>query len=248
MPPTKRTYKGKEKVRSGLRAAGKVGLYKVPMGFRRVPDKVQPMDAQDCPGAIIRPVYLRGGRGPERKYWDEDISITGAATWQFDQDTEYKIVQGTTGTTRIGNHVTIKRISFRGKIRGSADNTDLQQLCRVALFLEKDNIGAASTYSSFFAADSLYSHRSMQVASTGDILFDRVVNLQVGSIGSAADEPCAYVQFSLPVNIPVNYVANAGAVTDVRGNHLSMGFIVDSPSGANFPVLSGKLRLTYVDS
>lgn len=239
-----RAYKKSAKASSS--AKGKRKLYSPFRGPRRV-DRPLPQDALDGPVAVTRPVFLKGGRRAERKYHDEDISIAGAATWTFDQDTEYKIQQGTAQGNRIGDKITIKRISFRGKIRLSATNADVDHICRVCLFLEKDNAGAASTYGSFFSSNSLYSHRALNVANTGEILFDRVINVTLYDTGSNTDRSSAYVQFSIPCNIPIDYIANAGAVADVRGNHLSMGFIVDNATGGNYPDLTGKLRLTYTD-
>lgn len=232
--------KGKGKLRSPFKAPRRV------VGRTSIPRSMASGD--DVNAAMIRPLYLKGGRKPELNYRDTTVSTALAGTWsQVCINSDYGINTGTGQGQRVGNKITIKRISFRGKVYTHAANADYKHLFRLVLVCDKACRATDTAYTDIFSVNDMFSHRKKENAALCNILYDRTFSCDETAVG-AAGSGVYYVQFSVPCNIPINYIGTAGTVADLDGNHITMWGSQYKVSAANYSSISGYMRITYADN
>ncbi len=206
-------------------------------------------------GPFVRCRQFRGRRanGPiEFKFHDLDIDDAVIAVGgTIAQASCNLIAQGVTESERIGRKCTIKQINWRfqillpnsANIAGGTNET-----VRVILYLDKQANGAAATVTGILESVDFQSFNNLSNKSRFRTLMDRVYNMnaQAGAGDGAANDTAGVQKndsFYKKVNIPIEFDAVAGALTEIRSNNI--GVLLLSKIG--ICLFESKMRLRYAD-
>lgn len=193
--------------------------------------------------AVARQPY---GVQPETKHLDDGIDLQADGNvWMWDPLTCASIRSRLANNERTGSQVQVTRVSFRGAYyQDNAKTTGQCERVRVALFVDNQNSGANPVYTTWFQMNDIDSFRSSTGPQRGVILHDESFVMQP-SIAGADNLPYHNVQFSVRCNVLLTYVADTGAVTDLRGNQIFVGICAVNKAGESEGVLTGQLRLAF---
>lgn len=151
------------------------------------------------------------------------------------------ITQGTTDTARIGNHIRIKEITFRGIV---ADTVNA--IFRIIILWDRQPNGALPAFGEIISSGSvtgMYNHDTV-VGCGGQrfsVLYDKTL-FNTCKVAGATDSKLAY--FRKKVDKVVTYDANAGAITDLVSNNLIVAYICNAATGD----LSATWEVCFVDA
>jgi len=181
------------------------------------------------------------------KFTDNDTNDTVIASGiNILNSTLVGIQQGTTDTTRIGRKITVKKIKWRFRIdlpaTATAGNTSDQ--VRLVVLLDKQANGAAPAVTDVYADNNVLSFRNLDNTGRFVVLMDRQYGINTESgISTSFGEKIIVDTFFKGCNIPVDYTANVGDVTDIASNNL----VTLAMSRNGFAGVTGKLRISYTD-
>ncbi len=194
-----------------------------------------------------------GNKGPELKFHDLDIDdAVVAAGGTIAQASCNLIAQGVTESARIGRKCLVKQINWRFQINlpevdagGTPQDSDV---IRVILYLDKQCNGAAAAVTDIVESANFQSFNNLSNKSRFRTLMDRTYEISpngVGGNGTAVDSGGANVTDTLfkSVNIPVEFNAATGAITEIRSNNIGVLLL-------GFAGVSGffsKMRLRFSD-
>ncbi len=211
-------------------------------------------------GRVARGFTRRGGYygrynlgAGEQKFHDVDlddavISSNGAIT-----DSINLIAQGVTESTRVGRKCVIRNIGWKFRIKEPETNGGTSappsDTVRVILYLDKQCNGAAATVGGILESTDFQSFNNLANRSRFHIMMDRIYTLNhAGGIGTAADQDCAEVvvddSFYKRCNIPLEFDATTGAVTEIRSNNIGVLLITEGGTAG----FESKFRLRFTDS
>lgn len=210
--------------------------------------------------AKTRRAVLRARRGPvlvmpivsniERKFHDLDIDDATIATGGTIAQASCNLIpQGITEITRIGRKCNIKQINWRFTLsKGiSADVAGGDEI-RVILYLDKQANGAAAGVTDILETSDHQSFNNLANKSRFRTLMDRVydyVPQAVAGDGTTNDTTGFNLSdtFFKKVNIPIEFNAATGAITEIRSNNI--GVLLLSRTG--ILTFSSKMRLRFTD-
>ncbi len=202
--------------------------------------------------------YGTGRGGGELKFHDIDVddAVIAAGTNIANTGTVNIIPQGITEITRVGRKCVVKSINWKYSISmpvvTDTAGAPTADTVRVVLYLDKQCNGATAASSGItgiLRADDFQSFRELSNVSRFVILMDRTVSLNylaAGGNGTINDfaEVKRHGTFNKKCNIPLEFNAAAGALTEIRSNNL--GVMLCSEQGvAGF---ESKLRLRFSDA
>ncbi len=195
------------------------------------------------------------GRGAELKFHDTDIDdAIVAAGGNIAADSVCKIPQGVTEKTRVGRKCTIKSIQWRYRMTlpendavgtpGSSDDL------RVILYLDKQCNGATATVTGILESDNPHSFMNLAESGRFSILYDKVYSLNFMG-GMASDgagvvsqvRTSKEVQWSKKCNIPLEFSATTGAISEIRSNNIGL-LLIGQTGVVGF---DSKMRLRFSD-
>ncbi len=146
------------------------------------------------------------------------------------------IAQGLTDITRLGSKITVVGIQFRYLCKDT-----VQQLTRIMLVQDKHTDGAiyiaADVLADVTQVDAITSLRNRNEMSRFRILYD------VAHAISLTGKDSYYVSKFIKLNIPLRYDGNAGDITDLTGNSLSLMHWSEVANGS----ITGFWRVFFTD-
>ncbi len=164
------------------------------------------------------------------------------------------IPQGTTEKTRIGRKAVLKSINWRFDITmndtSSADTTS--EVFRVIMYLDRQCNGATAvvaTAAGILETDDYQSFNNLANKGRFLTLMDRTYDLNCpsGSGQNAADvfgEQVMHDSLFKKVDIPIEFDAATGAITEIRSNNI--GVVLITKTG-NLTTFASKIRLRFTD-
>ncbi len=192
------------------------------------------------------------GRAGELKFHDVDLDDASVAANGTVLATSINLIpQGVTEITRVGRKCTIKSINWRGawsKLVSTAEG-DGGELVRLILYQDKQCNGATIAVTDLMESDDFRSFRNLSNSGRFNVLMDKVYTLNThaaGGNGTAVELVAAKTQFQFykKCNIPLEFSATTGAITEIRSNNISA--IALSIKGDVVSMVS-KIRLRFSD-
>ncbi len=193
--------------------------------------------------------------GPELKFHDVDINdaATAATGEILNTGSVNLIAQNTTEIGRIGRKCVIKSINWRFQVTlpQQVDAADISggDTYRLIMYLDKQCNGATAAVTGILESTDFQSFNNLANKSRFRILMDRVYTLNrmvAGTDGaSTIGTPIFLVNdsFYKNCNIPLEFDAAAGAITEIRSNNIGVMAITLNGTAA----LNSKLRLRFSD-
>ncbi len=188
----------------------------------------------------------------ELKFIDVDLDDAVVASGGTITPSINLVVQGIGESQRIGRKITIKKINWRYKyslaeINGitSPPNPDI---IRIILYLDKQCNGAIATVLNILQTADFQSFRNLVNSKRFAILLDKshAVNYAT-ALGSGADGDYTATakigQFFKTINIPLEFSAETGAITELCCNNFGVLLI----SECGIISFESKIRLRYTD-
>lgn len=195
----------------------------------------------------------RGGPGTsgtvELKFHDVDLDDAVVAATGGITDSICKIPQGTTEITRIGRKCTITNINwhFQVQLPAGTSTGGTADTVRVILYLDKQCNGAAATITGILESADFQSFNNLGNKSRFKTLMDRDYNLNTNLSGDGTTVDSGLLlhndSFYKKCNIPIEFDAVAGAITEIRSNNLGV-LLISSQGIAGFV---SKFRLRFSD-
>ncbi len=199
-----------------------------------------------------------GGRGMgdqgELKFHDVDLDDAVVAAAGTVTASINLIPQGVTESTRNGRKCTIKAIQWRYRMLlpeldavGTPGDPDT---IRVILFKDTQANGATAAVTDVLESADWQSFRNLANVQRFQILHDKVHTLNYAGIASDGAGVVSQAavqqrfQFYKKCNIPLEFSATTGAITEIRSNNL--GVLLISSNG--IALLEGKFRLRFTDA
>ncbi len=211
---------------------------------------------------IVRPIVVPGftrtagffgrfgGTGGELKFHDVDLDDATVAAGAVVTDSINKIAQGVSEVQRVGRKCTIRSINWRFTLllspaTASANTSDT---LRVLLYLDKQANGATATNTDVLESASYLSFNNLANKGRFRTLMDRTYNINSaagGGDGTTEDYGPRDISdsFFKKVNIPIEFNAATGAITEIRSNNI--GVILMSRAGV--VGFASKFRLRFSD-
>ncbi len=147
------------------------------------------------------------------------------------------LAQGNTDTTRIGNKVTITGLQFKYMVADTVTN-----IFRIMFILDKQTNGAiyaaGDVLDDASAVDNIVSLRNRDESGRFQVLYDKI------HIISLTGQASGYASKFIKLNIPLKFSSNAGDITDLTSNSLSMMHVSQVASST----LTSFVRVFYNDS
>ncbi len=179
-----------------------------------------------------------GGTGGELKFFDTTATFaTVAAAGEINASLNL-VPQGVTESDRIGRKMTIKRLDITGDIimgplAGSA--TGSFDRVRVIVYLDKQANGATAAVTDILETADILSYRNLANSGRFVVLSDKIQNMVLtaggGDVGGAdSNFPAVIKTYKMgkSCNIPVEFSATTGAITEVRSNNIGMLAIAET--------------------
>ncbi len=152
------------------------------------------------------------------------------------------MAQGDTDATRSGNLIRVKSIQWEGfaTIHASAANTSL----RIMVILDKQSNGAnhalADILNDATAGDAIVSSRNIDGMHRFIVLYDRKFIL------SQTGQGIVKWKFYKKVSLPIRYDGNAGNITDLASNNITL--VMVSNEATNAPAVTHSGRIRFIDN
>ncbi len=182
---------------------------------------------------------------------DDAIIATGAT---IAEDSLNAIAQGVTEVTRVGRKCTIRSINARFDILLN-DQQDLGDppsgdIVRVILYLDKQANGATAAVTDILESADYQSFNNLANKSRFRTLMDRTYSMNYklaapdGANTASYGETPIHDSFFKKVNIPIEFDATTGAITEVKSNNI--GLLLLSKAGSC--QFNSKWRLRFSDN
>lgn len=191
--------------------------------------------------------------GGELKFYDytlDDAVVAAAGTVTASINT---IAQGVTEQQRVGRKCIIRKISWRWRsyLPEANDVNDPAQpdIIRIMLFLDKQCNGATAAVTDILETANYLSFNNLANSGRFVILLDKTVSLNYDGMGStgagivAQAEHTVHGSYHKKVNIPLEFDAATGAITEIRSNNL--GVLLLSVNGVCG--FESRIRLRFSD-
>ena len=207
--------------------------------YRRVPS---------APRVLGR--YAREG---ELKFHDVDLDDAVVANAGTVTPSINLIAQGISESERIGRKCTIKLIQWR--FRNLVPEVDAiptpnsLEAVRMIMYQDKQCNGATATVTGILKSADLHSFYNLSNGGRFNILCDKIVELNYQTL--ASDNAAVVSQgvfsregtFTKRCNIPLEFDAEAGILTEIRSNNLGV-LLISNSAIAGF---NSKIRLRFSD-
>ncbi len=192
-------------------------------------------------------------KGGELKFHDVDLDDPVVATGGVVTASVNLIAQGVGESQRVGRKCTIKSIQWRYRslvpeVDAAADPAALEAL-RIIMYVDKQANGATAAVTDLYESGDLHAFRNLSNTSRFTILCDKIVELNymtlasdsanVVSQGTVSYEGVFYKK----CNIPLEFDAATGAITEIRSNNIGVLIISNSGIGG----FNSKIRLRFSD-
>lgn len=193
----------------------------------------------------------------ELKFHDIDVDDSAIATTGtiLNSGSVNLIAQGTEEDQRIGRKVVIKSINWRGTLvvpSSSAASTvplGITDTVRIIMYIDKQCNGATATVTDILATANYQSFNNLSNKERFRTLFDRTFDCMPSGIGgdgttNTAGASAQSFSFYHKCNLPIEFSATAGALTEIRSNNI--GVLAISRDGSTV-TLDSKVRLRFTE-
>ncbi len=179
---------------------------------------------------------------------DSTISTTGTVTASINL-----IPQGVTEITRVGRKCTLRSIMWRYDV--SLAEVDAQptavsgDIVRMILFIDKQANGATATVLDILKSTDYQSFNNLNNSGRFRTLMDKSIALNYLTLGSdgggvvSSAEIIRQGTFFKKINLPVEFSAATGAITEIRSNNI--GVLLISRNGIG--IFNSKFRVRFSD-
>lgn len=197
--------------------------------------------------------YAPVGPPGELKFFDVTLDDAVVASGGTITDSINKIAQGVTEVTRVGRKCTIKSIGWRYLISlpevAAAANPPGSDTVRVIMYLDKQCNGATATVTGILEGAQFQEFNNLANKGRFRTLVDEMVDINyLSGIGITATQDYAQVRISgsffKKCNIPIEFDAATGAITEIRSNNLGVLLI----SSAGLAGFGSRIRLRFSDA
>lgn len=195
------------------------------------------------PGGVYRPTrsgrfrtggyygrYSYGlGASPEMKFKDDTANFgTVDATGEI-VDSICEVAQGTTESTRVGRKITIKKIALRwlALLPSTSDPTQTSETIRIIIYKDKQCNGATATVTDILEGANWRSFNNLANKGRFTVMMDKRITLNCasGAYDGTNDQfgECRRVgECYLDCNIPIEFDAGTGAITEIKSNNVGL--------------------------
>lgn len=187
---------------------------------------------------------------PEMKYFDTGNSTVYSNSGAVIQLSD--IAQGLTNSTRIGDSVTIKHLTFKWYVQGNSQNPC--NAARLILFVDKYNQGTDPTPGDVLqtvgSVQAIVSAANINHLPRYRIIYDKLVNLEQQatyanpSVATIMPVGCKVGHFYKKMNLTIHYTGNSS--TNIYGNQLYALLLGDV--SMNDVTMTWWVRLAYTDA
>ncbi len=248
-------------VLGGKRPRGGQAIFMAPADIKRLKSRF----ARRRLAAGMQAQFLRGhhrtggfygryaGPSQEMKFHDLDIDDTPVPSAGAITDSVNKIPQGVTEVQRVGRKCVIKQISWRFEIQltATAVATETSDIVRVLLYLDKQCNGATAAIGEILETADYQSFNNLANKSRFRTLMDRTyaITCTAGS-GRGSTDTLSYGESTLvddfykKCNIPIEFDASNGAITEIKSNNIGV-LLISKDDNPNF---RSKMRLRFADN
>ncbi len=218
------------------------------------------------PAARVYPGYTRSagnygryrGLGAELKFHDVDLDDAVVASAGGITDSINKIAQDTTEKTRVGRKCTIKKIGWRYNYtlpeQDAVADPAAGDVLRMILYHDTQANGATagiggSTGGTLLVAADYQAFNNLTNSGRFKVLMDRTVSINyqtTASDGAGVVSQSSVIRsgsFYKSCNIPLEFDAAAGAITEIRSNNLGV-LLIRKNGICGF---ASKFRLRFTD-
>ncbi len=195
----------------------------------------------------------RFANGGELKFHDVDlddaiVSNSGTVTASINL-----IAQGVTESTRVGRKCTIKNIGWQyvyslPEITAAGSPPPFDNL-RIIMFMDKQANGVTAAVLDILETADFQSFKNLSNTGRFRTLMDKTIplNYKAGAgLTASSDWPSVTFKgsFYKSCNIPIEFSAGTGAITEIRSNNIGVLLI----SSANVSGFASKIRLRFSDN
>ncbi len=191
--------------------------------------------------ALTTAMALKRLLNVEYKFLDAQTQLTAIPNTGLNLDLTNSS-QGDTDQTRDGN--SIKVVALYGKMLFTQHANATSTFVRVVLVHDKQtnqaNFSDADLFTDSTALDIIVSALNIDNKYRFHVLLDVTIAL------SAAGNTAKTLKFYKKLNMPIRYDANAGDITDITSNSLTLVFF--GSEATNTPSVTSFIRTRYVDN
>ncbi len=194
-----------------------------------------------------------GQKGGELKFHDVDLDDAVIAAAGTVTPSINLIAQGVTESTRVGRKCTLKRIGWKYTIElpeaDAVATPNASDLTRIIMFLDKQCNGATAAVTDILETADFQSFNNLANSGRFRILMDKVVTLNHMTLASdgaglvSSSNRLASGSFYKTCNIPLEFSATTGAITEIRSNNVGV-LLLARQTGL---VFTSKIRLRFSD-
>ncbi len=193
------------------------------------------------------------GRDGELKFFDVDFNDAVISNNGTVFPSLNLIPQGITQSTRVGRKCTIKSIYWRYELElplnDAVATPERGDMCRLIVFLDKQCNGATAVTTDILEGTDWKDFRNLANSQRFTIFLDKTITLNY--LGLASDgagvvtqAPLEYAgTFYKACNIPIEYNATTGVITEIRSNNIGILLISNHAQAG----LLSKIRLRFAD-
>ncbi len=175
--------------------------------------------------------------GGELKFHDDSLDDTIVAASGSIAASLNLIPQGVRESERVGRKCVLKSVQWRYKIQiperdGVGVPADGDTL-RIIMYVDKQANGATAAITDVLETASIHSFYNLANSSRFDILCDKLNTINYLSLASDAVGAVSQAKviqnkkFSKKLNIPIEFSASTGAITEIRSNNIGVILISD---------------------
>lgn len=191
--------------------------------------------------------------GQELKFHDLDLDDAGIASAGTVTDSINLIAQGVDESERVGRKCTIRSIGWKFEIikLTTTGLTSTSDVVRVIMFHDKQCNGATATVTGILESADYQAFNNLSNKSRFVTLMDRTYSISLDTLTALAGPVYAGGQKSVTdsfykkCNIPVEFDADLGAITEIRSNNIGVLLI---SRGGNLSSFASKLRVRFSDN
>ncbi len=203
----------------------------------------------------MKTIRGRLANGGELKFHDVDLDDAIVAVGGTITPSINLIAQGVIESTRVGRKCVLRKVQWRYDIDLplEQDQADLGQgdIVRVIMYIDKQANGATAAITDILESADYQSFRNLTNSGRFRILLDKThsINRRVamtdGANTSATPEVVTgtHTLFKT-INIPLEFSAGTGAITEIRSNNLGV-LLISREGQAGF---ESKIRLRFFDN
>ncbi len=192
------------------------------------------------------------GQAGEVKFHDVDLDDAVVASGGTVTDSICKIAQGTTEITRLGRKCTIVGINWHYMINipevDALATPSSFGVCRIILYQDRQCNGATAAVTDILETADYQSFKNLTNSGRFKTLLDKTIvfnYMGLGSDNTGVSSQAAFAKqgsYYKKCNIPLEFSATAGAITEIKSNNIGV-LLISKNDGT---VFESKIRLRFV--